>query len=134
MISGIFVSSIISHLGNYEGTMAFMTKAGMPFAGALLGISLLMRIVGSVSLIAGCRISTGAWILIVFLIPTTFIFHTDFSQHAEVIAFFDNVGLLGGLLVLASTGAGAYSLDTLWAGSASRSQKNSTDALVLASR
>jgi uncharacterized membrane protein YphA (DoxX/SURF4 family) len=55
----------------------------------------------------------GALLLLVLMIPTTLIFHTDFADPMQKINFMKNVSMFGGLLILLSTGAGRYSLDYL---------------------
>ena len=48
-----------------------------------------------------------------FLIPATLIFHTDFSQQTQMIMFLKNVSIMGGLLLLIAYGSGAYSIRSL---------------------
>jgi len=58
--------------------------------------------------ILGVRARWGAVALILFLIPTTLIFHTTAGEWTQ---FFKNLSLLGGLLLLTATGSGPLSLD-----------------------
>ncbi len=44
--------------------------------------------------------------LVIFLIPATLIFHTDFSTEIEQAMFFKNLAMLGGLLLLIQYGGG----------------------------
>jgi len=46
-----------------------------------------------------------------WLIATAIIFHTDFSNQMQLIAFFKNIGLAGGFLFLVVNGAKDFSLD-----------------------
>jgi putative oxidoreductase len=55
----------------------------------------------------------GAFLLVIFLIPITLIFHTNFSDPNQQIHFIKNVSMFGGLLVLLMVGAGRFSLDYL---------------------
>ena len=48
-----------------------------------------------------------------FLIPATLIFHTDFSQQTQMIMFLKNVSIMGGLLLLIAYGSGPYSIRSL---------------------
>ena len=51
------------------------------------------------------------WLLFLFMIPTTLIFHTNFSDPNQMIHFLKNVSIMGGLLYVARYGAGRYSMD-----------------------
>jgi uncharacterized membrane protein YphA (DoxX/SURF4 family) len=55
----------------------------------------------------------GAVLLLLFLIPTTLIFHGA-DDPGQKIQFMKNVSMFGGLLVLLSAGAGRFSLDYLF--------------------
>jgi len=50
-------------------------------------------------------------LLLIFLIPTTLIFHSNFGDQIQMIMFMKNVSMFGGLLVLLAVGAGRFSLD-----------------------
>lgn len=45
------------------------------------------------------------------MIPATLIFHTDFYQRIQEIQFMKNLGLMGGLLMVADFGSGPLSWD-----------------------
>ncbi len=107
LLSGVFIQSGISKIFNSDGTREFMVSRGLP--GFLLIPTIIVLLVGGVSILIGYKARLGAWLLIGFLIPATLIFHTDFPQ--EKIAFFKNLGLIGGLLLITSFGAGLFSLD-----------------------
>jgi uncharacterized membrane protein YphA (DoxX/SURF4 family) len=53
----------------------------------------------------------GAVLLIIFLIPTTLVFHPFWANPDETIAFLKNLGLIGGLLLMYYVGAGSVSVD-----------------------
>ena len=52
-----------------------------------------------------------AWALILLLIPTTLIFHTNFADPNQMIQFMKNLAMTGGLLYVAAFGPGRLSLD-----------------------
>jgi putative oxidoreductase len=45
------------------------------------------------------------------MIPTTLIFHTNFSDPNQMIHFLKNLSMMGGLLYVATYGAGRISID-----------------------
>jgi len=50
-------------------------------------------------------------LLSLFCIVTAVIFHNDFSNQMQFIAFFKNIGLAGGFLFLVINGSKGFSLD-----------------------
>jgi putative oxidoreductase len=106
-LSVIFIQSGISKIFNAEATGQYMASKGLP--GILLIPTIVVLLGGGLSIVIGYKAKIGAWLLIGFLIPTTLIFHTDFP--AEKTDFFKNLGLMGGLLMVANFGAGDISLD-----------------------
>ena len=109
LLSGIFIQSAIRKIINSDGTIKFMAQYNLP--GFLLIPTIIVLLVGGVSILIGYKARIGAWLLIGFLIPATLIFHTDFTDFDEKISFFKNLGLIGGLLFITSFGAGSLSLD-----------------------
>jgi putative oxidoreductase len=109
----IFLQSGIGKIENFQGTAQYMAKFGMPFTNFLLVGSIFLELVGSVTAILGYYTRFGALLLIVFLVPTTLIFHTNFADRMQVIHFMKNVSMFGGCLILLASGAGRFSLDYL---------------------
>jgi len=111
-LSLVFLSSLAGKLGNFEGTAGYMQKMGMTFATEffLLGAMVLLAL-GGFSLLLGYRAKAGALLLMIFLIPATLIFHTDFESKIQTIMFMKNLAIMGGLLMVYAYGSGPYSLD-----------------------
>lgn len=110
-IAFIFLMAGISKIGNPYGTQVYMASYGMPLTGLFLIGAIAIEILGSLSLIVGYRTKIGAWALIIFMIPTTLIFHTNFADQNQFIHFMKNVAMTGGLLYIATSGAGSLSID-----------------------
>lgn len=110
----IFLNSGIGKIGNLEGTAQYMAKFGMPFTSFFLFGAIVLELVGSITIILGYFTRFGALLLIIFLIPTTLIFHTNFTDRVQMIMFMKNVSMLGGCFFLLGTGPGRFSLDFLF--------------------
>lgn len=108
-LCAIFIQSGISKILNPAGTQQFMESKGVP--GLLLIPTILVLLIGGISVLVGFKARYGALLLIGFLIPTTLIFHNVFLDGSERIAFFKNLGLMGGLLMVTVFGTGSLSLD-----------------------
>tara|TARA_A100001011_G_scaffold396879_1_gene496203 strand:+ start:2331 stop:2714 length:384 start_codon:yes stop_codon:yes gene_type:complete len=108
-ISSIFLFSGINKIFNYEGSVQWMEGFGVP--GFLLIPAILIEILFPILIILGYRIKISAGILAMFCILTAFIFHFDFSNQMQIIAFLKNIGLAGGLLFLVVNGSKNFSLE-----------------------
>ena len=111
LISIIFLMAGFGKIMDPQGTMGYMTAMGMPFTGFFLLGAILMEVGGGLSVLAGYKTKWGAWALVLFLIPTTLIFHHNVGDKMQMIMFLKNLAIMGGLLQLALHGAGACSLD-----------------------
>lgn len=115
----IFLGSGINKVQNFAATQTKMAEVGIPAPGLLLPLAILFLLVGSLSLILGFRVRIGSGLLIVFLILATLFFH-DFwtfegaARQMQQIQFMKNLGLLGGLLLVAANGPGEWSLEHLY--------------------
>ena len=99
-ISSIFISAIPGKLTGFSKTVEYISSKGIPdpFASILLVGAIICLILGSGFFIFGEDQKIGAIFLLLFLIPTTIIFHV-FPFHQR--AVFMNISLIGGLLITA---------------------------------
>ena len=108
-ISGVFLLSGFSKIGNYDGTVGWMESFGLP--GFLLIPAIILEILAPVLIIIGYQTRIAAGALSLFCLTTAIIFHTDFSDQMQFIAFMKNLALAGGFLFLVVNGAKGYCLD-----------------------
>lgn len=109
----IFLRSGIGKILDFGGTQQLMATKGIPLAltGLLLVGSIICELGGGLSVLLGYKARWGAIALILFLIPTTLIFHTNFAEEMQVIQFLKNLALVGGLLMVFYFGSGPVSFD-----------------------
>lgn len=107
----IFLNSGIGKIGNFSGTVQSMIRHGVPFADLALTGAIFCEVVGSIAIMLGYFTRFGAVLLLLFLVPTTYFFHTDFADPMQKIQFMKNLSIFGGLLVLLVMGPGRFSLD-----------------------
>jgi putative oxidoreductase len=115
-LSAIFIVSSLMHIANFKGTEAFMASQGMPTVGFFLVMAIILELIGGLMVLLGFNTKLGAAMLIVFLLPATFIFHRfwgleDPQRQMQMINFMKNMSILGGLLVIFALGPGPKSLD-----------------------
>jgi putative oxidoreductase len=108
----IFLKAGISHILGFNSTALMMTKNGLPFANILLLFTVVFQLLGGLSLLLGYKVKIGSILLILFLIPATLVFHNFIADSNEINDFLKNIGLIGGLLMVIYTGAGALSIDS----------------------
>ena len=108
----IFLRSGIGKIEDFGGTAQYMASHGIaPYTNFFLVGAIFFELVGSITVIFGYFARFGTILLLLFLIPTTLIFHDMFVDPKMWIEFMKNVGIFGGLLVLLSVGPGRFSLD-----------------------
>tara|TARA_Y100000768_G_scaffold380061_2_gene356639 strand:- start:866 stop:1246 length:381 start_codon:yes stop_codon:yes gene_type:complete len=108
-ISLIFLLSGFNKIINYEETIIWMESFGLP--GFLLIPAIILEITAPILIIVGYQVKVSATFLAIFCIGTAFIFHNDFSNQMQFIAFMKNFALAGGFLFLVLNGARDFSLD-----------------------
>ncbi len=111
LLAVIFLQSGTGKIGNFAGTAQNMAANGIPYASFFLVGAIFFEVVGSLTIILGYYLRFGAVLILIFLIPTTLIFHNIFVDPKMQIQFMKNVSIFGGMLVLLAAGAGRYSLD-----------------------
>ena len=99
-ISSIFILAIPGKITGFEKTVEYISSKGIPdpIASILLVGAIISLTLGSGFFIFGGNQKIGSAFLLLFLIPTTIIFHVfPFHQRAVLM----NLGLIGGLLITA---------------------------------
>jgi putative oxidoreductase len=109
LLSVIFLKSGIDKVLDPIPTQQYMATQGLPFPGVLLAATIIVLLIGGLSILLGYQARLGALLLIGFLIPATLIFHTNFPEEES--DFFKNLGLMGGLFMIVAYGSGRYSFD-----------------------
>ena len=99
-ISAIFISAIPGKINDFERTVEYISLKGIaePISSILLVGAIICLILGSGFFIFGENQKIGSVFLLLFLVPTTIIFHV-FPFHQR--AVFMNLGLIGGLIIAA---------------------------------
>lgn len=105
LISTIFVTSAISKSFGWGENVAYMASKHLTHVAILLGAALIVEALGSLSLIMGFGARIAASVMFLYLIPVTFLLHDFMSTQFE-----KNLGIMGGLLMIAAYGPGRLSL------------------------
>jgi putative oxidoreductase len=110
LLALLFLLSGVGKLGAYSSTAAYMSATGVP--GALLPAVIATELLGALAIILGWKTRVVASLLAGFSLLTAVTFHNNLADQIQMIMFFKNLSIAGGLLLLAVNGAGPFSLDS----------------------
>lgn len=118
LLSLIFIVAGFIKVGHWSGTAAGIAAKGIPLASAAAALAILAELGGGLLVLVGYRTRLVALLLAVYLVPITLLFHNFWAyqganQQMQMANFLKNLAILGGLLQLASDGAGGISFDAL---------------------
>lgn len=88
----------------------------LPLAPTLLVIATIAELGGGLLILLGIQVRFGAFILCLFLIPTTLLFHNFWAlkgseQEMQLIMFLKNLSIFGGGLILLAFGKGKKQIE-----------------------
>ena len=116
LIAVLFIPAGFSKIAGFAGTAGYIASQGVPLPQVAAAIAIAAELGLGLLLLVGFQARLAAIGLAIFLAVITPIFHNFWaSSAAEVMmqqqAFFKNIAVLGGLLVIAAFGAGGWSVD-----------------------
>ncbi len=117
LFSLIFISSGLSHIFKFSEMSQYTASMGVPFPTAATLLSGLIILVGGLSILLGYKVKIGAIILVVFLIPTSFIAHAfwgiedQMQAQMQMILFMKNIAMTGAALMFFYFGTGPLSIE-----------------------
>ena len=109
LISILFLSSAYNKIFNLSGSIEWMEGFGVP--GFLIYPTIILEVILPIFIIIGYQTRISASILSFFCLTTALLFHTDFTNQIQLIAFFKNIGLAGGFLFLVANGSKDWAID-----------------------
>ncbi len=124
LLAFMFIYTGFGKLADPAGTAGMIAGAGMPAATLLTYVAGLFELVTGLCVLVGFQLRIVGWLLALFCVFTGFVFHLptvnvpDFPAAANgwinglnFVNFMKNLTLAGAYIMLATNGAGAYSLD-----------------------
>jgi putative oxidoreductase len=115
-IAALFLPAGLNKLMGVEGTTGYFTSLGLPAVAVLVWVVIAIEILGGLALILGYRTRVVAIGLAIFTLLASIAGHAFWAAPVDAafiqqLLFFKNIAVIGGLLVLASSGAGKFSID-----------------------
>jgi len=108
IFGAFFVYSGAMHFKNEKGLIAYTKSKGVPYARVAVMLTGVMMIVGGAGIFTNLMVRQSGILLLLFLIPTTFIMHTFWKGESgeqkanDLNAFLKNMALIGALLMIIS--------------------------------
>jgi len=121
LISIIFFYEAYDTIFYYAETKATMESYGLTWRQDFLAYaSIFCLVLGGTLLLLGYRSGLGAFLILLYWIPVTFILHSFWNypieeQRIEAILFMKNLAIIGGLIMVYINGSGKYSIKKLFA-------------------
>lgn len=109
LLAILFIVAGFGKLGNIEGFAGYMASGGVPAFLAWPVVAL--EILGGLAILLGFQTRTAALALAGFSVLAGLLYHFDPADQMQMTSLMKNLGLGGGFLLLAVTGAGAWSVD-----------------------
>lgn len=117
LFSLMFIMSGMGHLTKSAGMAQYAGAMGVPAPTLAVIITGIMLLLGGLSVILGYKVKVGTILLVVFLIPTTFMMHAfwgiedPMQSQMQMGMFMKNLSMMGGALLLYHFGTGPLSLE-----------------------
>jgi putative oxidoreductase len=118
LISAIFVQGALGKIMGWSGQASYMQSHQLPMQliPAMLGMALLIEAGGVLCLLVGWQARAAAFVMFLYLGMVSVLLHNFWALHGASAGgmqtqFLKNVGIMGGLLMIASSGPGKWSLD-----------------------
>lgn len=121
LLAALFLPAGIAKISGFAGTVGYINSVGLPFPTAAALIALVVEVLCGLALVVGFGTRVAALILAIFTLVASFFFHPYWNVSADqqlipFLLFYKNIAVVGGLLILAAFGPGAWSLDAKRAG------------------
>lgn len=115
LYTAIFLMSGPGHFT--AGTIGYAASKGVPMASIAVPLSGIIAIIGGLSILLGFKAKYGAWLIVLFLVPITFMIHDYWTvadpmmRQMQQINFMKNLSMIGAALMIAHFGSGPLSVD-----------------------
>lgn len=119
----IFIQAVMGKIFGWSGQEAYMARHGLSPVAPLLAAALVVEFAGVVCLLLGFQARAAAMVMALYLCLVSVLLHNFWSAQpgqssmAQGLAqteFLKNIGIIGGLLMIAAYGPGRFSLAVWW--------------------
>ena len=119
LLCSLFVWAGYGKLMNPAETVQEFVSAGVPAPALMVGVAIVVELVGGLALLVGYKSSWVAGALAIWSLATGFAVHLAAGMHSadpaaaydNMVHFYKNLGVAGGLIYVVAFGAGRLSID-----------------------
>lgn len=111
MLAAIFLWSGYGKISDQASALGYIQSVNLPAPEVALWVAIAVELLGGLALAVGFKTRLVAAGLALFCLASALVFHTAFNDQNQLINFFKNIAMAGGLLQLVAFGAGSFSLD-----------------------
>jgi len=116
LMAYLFIPAGIGKIMGFAGTVGYIKSVGLPMPELGAVIAILVELGVGVAVLIGFKTRLAALVLALFTLAASVFFHNywampEAQQAVMKLLFNKNIGVIGGLLVLAGLGPGALSVD-----------------------
>jgi putative oxidoreductase len=120
LLSGLFFWAGYGKLINPTATVQEFASAGVRAPAFMVGVAILVELVGGLALLVGFKSRWVAGVIAIWCLVTAFAVHLAAGMHSadpsvaydNMIHFYKNLSIAGGLVYVIAFGAGRLSIDS----------------------
>jgi putative oxidoreductase len=106
LMSSLFVWDGVLQLRNPAGTIQYFISVHVPFPDAAVSLSIAIHLLGGLALLVGFKTRWAAALLALLRLGTAFGVHLPIGDQANMVNFYKNLAMKGGLFYVVAYGAG----------------------------
>lgn len=115
LMMALFIWSGWAKLADFQGTAGYLASIGTPVPQVAAAVAVIMELLVGVALLVGVFVRPLALLMALFVLGTGLIGHPFWSMEGadramNMTQFYKNLSIMGGLLLLAVTGAGRFAV------------------------
>jgi putative oxidoreductase len=118
LLAALFLIFGVRKLRDYSGTINQMVQLGVPMPAVAAAVATFMELPVAFAVAVGAFTRVSALLMLLYTLGTALIGHhywtvkgADYVDSMD--SFYKNLSIMGGFLLLYTTGAGKYSIDVL---------------------
>jgi len=118
-LAALFLIFGLRKVRDYSGTVSQMARDALPMPALATAISIFMEVVVAFVVAIGAFTRPAALLMALYTLGTSLVEHrywrTPGPEYVDKMeAFYKNLSIIGGFLLLYLAGGGKYSIDALW--------------------
>jgi putative oxidoreductase len=125
-MAALFIPDALSKIDGFARFAASLGERGLPLPDVWAALAIIAEMLGPILLVLGVQVRIGILLLIGFCLVATALSHRYWelselaARRTQILSFYKNLALCGGLLFLWVSGPGNWSLDRRLAASPRR--------------